>query len=298
MPNIIIPTWHQSAPELRYDPQLAREAAAAEGKASTKDWDAIDWEAIHRRRAMVNKNFETEFDLEPDPGLQLLKQRAYLERVNLRPQAWVEESLELFELNCEKARSQRLPGQVYWGEDEQKRKEEEKRRLVNVLHPNMVMRKLRLAGVDARNEEHPHARIWLNEWSAGGLVGVNAWVKPQEMDDEGYLFALSQASTQRQKDLLAENFMAARAGRKVRKTLTSLQEPCGPEWSIMRYNEREVAAKEKFRGWRTAMLVLIVAEILTEEEVDRAFGPPIGEASAFYRQQLQVWRQIRLGKAV
>jgi hypothetical protein len=106
------------------------------------------------------------------------------------------------------------------------------------------------------------------------------------------------ASSQAQKDLLTENWFAARAGRKVRKTLTSLQEPYGPEWSIMRYNEHGVAMKEKYRGWRTALLVLMVAEILTEEEVDQAFGPPIGEAGAFYRYQLQVYRQIRLGRPV
>jgi hypothetical protein len=66
----------------------------------------------------------------------------------------------------------------------------------------------------------------------------------------------------------------------------------------MRFNERGIATKEKYRGWRTAMLVLIVAEILTEEEVDRAFGPALGEAGAWYRAQLQSWRQLKIGKAL
>lgn len=306
MPNIIISPRHQSAPEMRYDPMLAREAAQArdKAKASQADWDAIDWAALHpdvrRRKQMRNQNFDREFQApgHGDPELELLKQRAYLEMIELRPQAWVEESLELFELNCEKSRPQHMAGQEFWGADEEKRREEERRRLVNVMHPNAVMRKLREAGVDARTAEHRNARIWLNEWSAGGLVGVNAWVKPQEMDEDGYLLALSTATSQAQKDLLTDNFNAAREGRKVRKTLTSLQEGAGPEWSVMRFNEHGVGYKEKYRGWRTAMLVLMVAEILTEAEVDRAFGAPIGEASSFYRQQLQVWRQIRLGKAI
>ena len=92
--------------------------------------------------------------------------------------------------------------------------------------------------------------------------------------------------------------MACREGRKIQRTLTSLQEPYGPEWSVMRFNEHGVATKEKFRGWRTAMLVLIAAGVLTEEEVDRAFGPPMGEAGAWYRSQLQTYRQIKLGRAI
>lgn len=307
MPNIVIPLRHQSAPNLRHDPILAREAAESKDKAKADrtDWDAIDWQALHpeimRRRRMVNQDFDREFDTPEhhDPDLQMLEQRAYLEKIELRPQAWVEESLELYALNCEKARSQQLPGQVHWGgDDRDQQRESERQRMVNILHPNAVMRKLTAAGVDARTSEHPNARIWLNEWTAQGLVGINAWVKPQEMDDEGYLVGLSMATSQAQKDLLTENFAAAREGRLVRKTITSLQEPYGPEWSIMRFDHRGVATKEKYRGWRTAMLVLIVAEILTEEEVDRAFGSPIGEAATWYREQLQTWRQIRLGRAI
>jgi hypothetical protein len=305
MANIHIPIRHQSAPNLRHDGILAREAAAAAGRAEGTDWDAIDWAALHpevvRRRRMVNQDFDHEFDSpgHHDPQLAVLEQRAHLEKIELRPAAWVEDSLELYELNCEKARSQHLPGQVHWGgTDECEQERIEKARMVHILHPNAVMARLRAAGVDARTEQHPNARIWLNDWTCHGLVGVNAWVQPQEMDEEGYLLGISQASSQAQKELLTENFLAARAGRRVRKTLTSLQDPYGPEWSVMRFSEHGAATKEKYRGWRTAMLVLIVAEVLTESEVDRAFGRPTGEAGAWYRQQLKTWRQIRLGKAL
>lgn len=295
MANIFIPLRHQSAPTQRYDPMLAREAAEAKdkNKAAATDWDAIDWAALH-------PSFDRELEApgHHDPAIALLEQRAYLEKMELRPQAWVEESLELFELNCEKAKLQHLPGQGHWGMDEREREQIERTRMVNILHPNTIMRRLRYAGIDARTEEHPNARLWLNDWTRQGLVGINAWVLPQEMDEDGYLLGLSQASSQAQKDLLTENFMAARAGRRVRKTLTSLQDPYGPEWSILRFNDRGVAVKEKFRGWRTAMLVLIVAEVLTEQEVDRAFGSPVGEAAAWYREQLQTWRQIRVGRPI
>ena len=293
MANVIIPLRHQSAPSPRHDPVLAREAAAAKDpvKAERQDWDAIDWGIIHRRRQMVTEDWDKEWD-QPDyhdPALALLEQRAYLEQMELRPAQWVEESLELYEANCSKARAYHLPNQERWD------KEHEQERLVNILHPNQVMRKLRQAGVDARTEEHPNARLWLNDWTRAGLVGVNAWVEPQPMDEDGYLLELSYAVNQAQKDLLTANFLACRYGRKIRRTLTSLQEPYGPEWSVMRFDEHGIASREKYRGWRTAMLVLITAGVLTEEEVDRAFGAPVGEPGAWYRQQLKTLRRIRLG---
>ena len=274
MPNIIIPIEHQAAPNLRYDPGLARAAEQLRDPhaAKRRDWDEFDREMMapgHR-----------------DPAI------AQLRRAETDPSAWVEENLELFEANCAKAKQQQLPDQERW------QKEHEAARLVNVLHPSAVMRKLRAAGVDARDEEHPNARIWLNDFTRVGLVGLNAWVTPTPMDEEGYLLELSYAETQRQKDLLTANFHACLEGRKVRRTMTSLQEPYGPEWSIMRFNDRGVATKEKYRGWRTAMLVLICAGILTEQEVDRAFGPPLGEVGAWYRMTLKSYRQIKVGRAV
>lgn len=273
--NINIPLEHQSAPSLRYDPVLAREAALVEDPdaASRRDWDAFD-------REMDQPGHH-------DPAIALLR------RMENNPQAWVDENLELYESNRAKAKQQQLPGQDRW-----EGKEHEEQRLVNILHPSQIMRRLRQAGVDAREEEHPNARIWLNDWTSKGLVGVNAWVAPRPMDQEGYLLELSYATTQRAKDILTANFHACLNHRKVVRTLTSLQDPYGPEWSVMRFNEYGVATREKFRGWRTAMLVLIAAEILTEEEVDRAFGPPLGEAGAWYRYQLQCYRQIRLGRAI
>lgn len=274
MHNVIIPAEHQAAPNQKYDPGLARAAALLKDpkEAARRDWDSFDREMSAPGHA--------------DPGIALLR------RAETDSSAWVEENLELYESNCAKAKAQALPDQERW------QKEHEAERLVNIMHPSRIMRKLRAAGVDARDEEHPNARIWLNEFTRAGMVGVNAWMTPEPMEEEGYLLELSYATTQRQKDLLTDNFMAAREGRKVRRTLTSLQDPYGPEWSIMRFNDRGIATKEKFRGWRTAMLVLICAGVLTEEEVDRAFGPPIGEAGAFYRQMLKNYRQLKLGKAI
>lgn len=294
MPNIIIAPEHQAAPTLRYDRGLARAVAEIkDGKeAKRRDWDEFDYRnqnpQLAKRRAMTTGDFDSEMWApgHDDPAIALLR------RAENQSAQWVEENLELYETNCLKAKSQHLEGQERW------QKEHEAARLVNILHPSQIIRKLRAIGVDAREEEHPHARIWLNDFTRAGLVGVNAWVTPQEMDEEGYLLQLSEATTQRQKDLITDNFLACRDRRKVQRTLTSLQEPYGPEWSIMRFNEHGVATKEKYRGWRTAMMVLIFAGILTEDEVDRAFGAPIGEAGEFYRGMMQKNRQIKLGRAV
>jgi hypothetical protein len=294
MPNIIIRPEDQAAPNLKYDGGLARAAAEFrnpnEGK--RRDWDEFDYRhmqgALAQRRAMHNDDFDREMWApgHDDPAIALLS------RAETSPSQYVEENLELFESNRMKARDQWLPGQERWEE------QHEKDRLVNILHPSAVMRKLRAAGVDAREEEHPNARIWLNSFTRAGLVGVNAWMKPEPMEEEGYLLELSYATTQRQKDLLTDNFLACRAGRKVRRTLTSLQDPYGPEWSVMRFNPHGVATKEKFRGWRTAMLVLIYAGVVTEEEVDRAFGRPSGDAGDFYRQMMKSYRQIKIGRSI
>lgn len=291
MPNIIIRPEHQSAPSMRYDAGLARAAAEIKGDAKRRDWDEFDWRHVNQRltrRQMSNQDFDRELwsPGHDDPAIAMLR------RAETDPSGWVDENLELFESNCIKARDQHLVDQERW------QKEHEAERLVRILHPSAVMRKLRAAGVDARDQEHPNARIWLNDFTRMGLVGVNAWVEPQPMDDEGYLLEMTDATTQRQRDILTENYAACRQGRKVRRTLTSLQEPYGPEWSIMRFSERGVATKEKYRGWRTAMLVLIFSGILTEDEVDRAFGAPIGEAGSWYRQQLKNYRQLKLGRAI
>ncbi len=179
------------------------------------------------------------------------------------------------------AKPQRLPGQERW-----QGKENEEMRLVRIMHPHRIFFLLRRAGVDARIESPVHTvwapgkmgdlerikivqntgRLWFNDDSRVGRIGVNAWVK------------------------------AEGTGMPEMRTVTTLQYPYGPEWSMFHFNEFGVATAEKYRGWRTAMLQMIYANVLTEEEVDRAFGPVVmNRASEFYREQLQRNRQRRAG---
>lgn len=173
------------------------------------------------------------------------------------------------------------------GQERWQGRENIERRVVNILHPHDVMRKLQRAGVDARIEapvyyvtmaddktgrpvqvKKPRAvgRIWLGDEAVQGRIGIFGWVN----------------------DPATEN-------RRV-KLLTSLQYPCGPEWSLMNFNEWNVPTTEQYRGWRTALLQMILKNVITEEEVDRAFGPVVlNPASELYRQQLQSYRARRKG---
>lgn len=274
MSNLIIPYEHQSAPTLKYDPVLAREHAERQDKKEKgrKDWDKFDWEMHHAGH--------------DDPGIALLR------RPEKPDGAWTDQNLEMFADNYEAAERQRWENQEEW-----QGKENEEARLTNILYPDQVMRKLRKAGVDARTDDNPRGHIWLNDWSAHGLVGVNAWVKPQEMSEEGFLEELRTATGQKQKDLITANYYAALEGRKIMQTLTSLQSP-GPEYSIMRFNERNIPTNERYRGWRTALLVLIIADVITEEQVNAAFGPAIGIAGVTYRRRLKAFRQVKMQRAL
>jgi hypothetical protein len=164
-------------------------------------------------------------------------------------------------------------------------RENEMMRFTRIMHAHEVFRRLQQAGVDARIEapsfdvwlpddatgiimpmkkERSSGRMWLHDYAVAGRVGVSAWVM--------------------------EN------GKRIRKMITTLQYPYGPEWSLMRFDAYDVPQQERFRGWRTAMLALILANVITEEEVNRAFGPvPLGSVSLLYREQLFYHRQRKAG---
>ena len=62
----------------------------------------------------------------------------------------------------------------------------------------------------------------------------------------------------------------------------------------MRFDEFDVPTSERYRGWRTALLRLIQEGVLSEAEVDRAFGPvAMGDVSLLYREQLEDYRKAR-----
>lgn len=194
----------------------------------------------------------------------------------------IEAEQEAYELAYAAAEPQRWKGQERW-----QGRENEEMRLTNILHPHEVFAKLRRAGVDARIESPTYyvwgidddtgkrvaikkqrdvGRIWLHDEAVRGRVGISAW-----MPDET-------------------------TGRRTIKWVAALQFPYGPEWSVLNFNEWNVPINERYRGWRTALLQMILKDVITEEEVDRAFGPvTLNPASELYRKSLQHHRAMRKG---
>jgi hypothetical protein len=166
-------------------------------------------------------------------------------------------------------------------------RENEEARLVNILHPHTFIRKLAKAGVDARMEtpsfyvweidnktgkpiqikkERTAGRLWLHDNAVQGLLGISAWIT------------------------------SSNTGLRERKCVTSLQYPCGPEWSLMYFDEFDVPIKERYRGWRTTLLHLILKDVITETEAVTAFGPvPLSDVSLVYRQTLHAHRMKKGG---
>lgn len=63
-----------------------------------------------------------------------------------------------------------------------------------------------------------------------------------------------------------------------------------PEFSIYKFDDRDVIVGEERRGWRTILLRLIKAGIITEAQSDAAFGEAQGEASTVWRRQMYITR--------
>lgn len=261
-PYVIIPPEHQSAPKTAplIAPVLNTTATAPASSRKPRDLafdDELEGPPCYRSDdAQTNRQF-----------LEMYKQSLLQERLNA-----VEEALRQWERNTAAVKDYRWHGQERW-----QGRENEEMRLVRILHPHTIMARLRRAGVEARIDESKQARIWLNSWSKLGRVGVNAWIAPPEGLD------LSSVAAEH------------RNGQRIAQTITTLQYPYGPEYSIMRFDAHNLPTAEKYRGWRTALLALIVANVLTEAEVERAFGPAIGPAGEFYREQLYYHRRIVLG---
>ena len=205
-------------------------------------------------------------------------------------QQTIEAEQELFEENYRAAHDRRWRGQQRWIG-----RRNEEMRLVNILHPHAVIRKLQYAGVDAALEPAVYS-VWVPDDKTGLLVlqqktrsNARLWLH----DEAIYLKGTSETNAGR----IGISAWVWDNGVRVVKCLTSLQWDCGPEWSLMYFDEMDVPIRERYRGWRTALLALITNDVLTEDEVDRAFGPVIhNEASELYRETLQSYRERKAGR--
>lgn len=70
--------------------------------------------------------------------------------------------------------------------------------------------------------------------------------------------------------------------------VNKLQAPYSPEWSLMDFDKYGIPTRERYHGWRTALLALMRRHVITRDQAHEAFGAPIvNDASVWYRQQIQ-----------
>lgn len=63
------------------------------------------------------------------------------------------------------------------------------------------------------------------------------------------------------------------------------------EYSLYEFDEaRDVAVREKLRGWRTVLLRLIRCGLLSQGTCDKEFGPALGPASSVWYRSLYQYR--------
>jgi hypothetical protein len=70
-----------------------------------------------------------------------------------------------------------------------------------------------------------------------------------------------------------------------------VQNGFAPELSVMDFDEHGVPLAEHFRGWRTCLLQLLLQGMITEEQINKYFGPPkYTEAWERYNSIVHSWR--------
>lgn len=78
------------------------------------------------------------------------------------------------------------------------------------------------------------------------------------------------------------------------KYVCFVQSPYMPEWSLLRVDDYGIPVNEKARGWRTVLMRLIAAGMMTEKQAHDEFGRPYDNAvSRRYREQLWNLRNSR-----
>jgi hypothetical protein len=72
--------------------------------------------------------------------------------------------------------------------------------------------------------------------------------------------------------------------------VATLQWPAMTEWMVMHFDEYGVPTEAKYIGWRTALLTMIRAKVISEAEAHTAFPVGTGEVANWYLEQLYMLR--------
>lgn len=293
MANIHVPVEHQSSPKETAQDKIVREARQdiAEGKFVPERKEGMDGyfdEGISGALAQHPRVVEMMETLE----------RQTRDRTNAE---YLEKAEMMFELNRATRKKAQWDGQDRW-----QGKDAEQMRMVNPMHPHQFIVKLRRAGIAADDARNEASRIWLGDKVVSlhkrngntGLVGLYALLEGEAAREahEAVIQRVRYSTDLSRMDMPSvvttlREFDEALAGvkghRPAAARVNSLQAPYSYEWTLMRFDEYGCPTTERYHGWRTALLALILRGVLTEAEAHRAFGAPdSGPAGDFYRQQL------------
>lgn len=232
----------------------------------------------------------------------------------------VEAALMLHEINCAKSRPYMWQNQERWA------KKYEQERIGKIMHSREFIKRMAAAGVELRANEYGRmGRIGINAMAcpsckSGRLAECaqtctgrgfdfveNGNGKPLA-DPVGNLLCMHCGGKQikhhpatrrcRSKDgkrWLKKKFavvlvVAVKGKRKFDwMTLAALHNGATPEYSVMRFDAYGVPTNEKYHGWRTALLDLMFAGVVSKRQAEKAFGKVerVSEATKFYLEQLK-----------
>lgn len=190
-------------------------------------------------------------------------------------QEFAEKSAMLYELNRATKSSQRWEGQERWEGEEN-----EQMRFGLILTPFQFME--RLVRVIGEQRVRLHSK-GTTEGKAGREQMTGR--VPLLVPDQG----------QMEKNLIVPPNAGATKGQAYPGFLmvATLQWPASTEWMVMRFDEFGVPTTPKYLGWRTALLSMIRADVITEKEANKAFPVGSGQAAEWYREQLFRWRNYK-----
>ena len=267
---VIITPEHQSSPKTSEMEKAVREVA----------------QEIHDGAFVPTVNdefFDVGFSalLAQHPKIQDLVSKLETAEVPKTNAEYVEKAEMLFEVNEMFRKGFRWDGQERW-----MGKYNEESRLVNPMTPTQFIERLAAVGIGAEAEtKEVMVRQKNPAYSPFAIDNMQPEFLEMPMVKSDKLIYLGARVVEGCVGLFAKVWNEEKNIMEDRR-INKLQVPLSPEWSVLRFDEFDVPINEKYHGWRTALLSLIINRVITRKQAEQAFGKPKGEASSFYRKQL------------
>lgn len=158
---------------------------------------------------------------------------------------------------------------------------------------------------DAKPTEQTNEELCRQKEAADTQADAYRWVRPEEYQDEGarvgrimhssvFIKKLREAGVKcwyRQHPQPGKTTLVIQRGALNPEVGCWVQSGFVPELSIMRFDDHGVPTTEKYRGWRTCLLQLILKSAITEKDAVEFFGkPPVTEEFDRYNWTLRCFR--------